>query len=74
MRCENWPGEFGINGLVFRRNRAFGNRSSRIICNTHRWNLLGKVGDTPGVGSVSGKTEIIGGGAMNLFDGTSDGM
>jgi len=23
--------------------------SSRIICNTQRWNLLGKVGGTPGV-------------------------
>ena len=44
MKCENWPGEFGINGLVFQRNRAFGNRSSRIVCIGVRWNLLEQVG------------------------------
>ena len=26
------------------------NRSSRIVCNTHRWNLLGQRGEYPGGG------------------------
>ena len=74
MKCENWPGEFGINGLVFQRNRAFGNRSSRIVCIGVRWNQLGQVGGAPGVGSAGWPLYKEGGGVMNLFDGTSDGM
>jgi len=40
------------------------NRSSRIICNTLRWNLLGQVGGTPGVGSARQPLYKEGGGSL----------
>ena len=41
-------------------------RSSRIVCVGVRWNLLGKVGGTPGVGVLIGRSIKIGGGPNTM--------